>query len=112
MTHNFDFEKQSPVNPFNVPDGYFEDFAARMETLTKPKKVSFAQRYRTYIYAAAVALLLITVGTFFFVSENREMQQQIAADSKVSEYDEALKDILIEETTQDMVIDYILAEAE
>ncbi len=111
MNHNFDFEKQSPVNPFNVPDGYFENFAAKMEALTTPKKLSFAQRYRTYIYAAAVALLLITVGTFFFVSEDNKPQQQIA-ESKVSEYDEALKDILIEETTQDMVIDYILAEAE
>lgn len=111
MNHNFDFEEQSPVNPFKVPEGYFEDFAARMETLTTPKKLSFTQKYRTYIYAAAVALLLVTVGTFLFVSVNNKPQQQIA-ESKVSEYDEALKDILIEETTQDMVIDYILAEAE
>ena len=113
MTHNFDFDTPSQVNPFSVPDGYFEDFSLRMEALTATKKISFYQRYRSYIYTvAAVVLLVISVGSFVLLSDKKDANFPHVESQALVEYNDMLHDILLEETNEDMVIDYILAEAE
>ena len=76
MEHNFNFDRCSTENPFSVPEGYFEDFCRRMEVLTTPKKISLLQRIRPYWYAAAMVVLILSIGVFFFQSRKIEEQNK------------------------------------
>lgn len=113
MKHNFDFDKCSPTNPFTTPEGYFDDFARRMEVATAPRRLSITQRSRTYWYAAAAVVLVLSVGAFFFQSyRNNSAIGEHTQELAVKEYDDAVNLILEEETNEAMIVDYILANAE
>ena len=47
-----------------------------MEVLTTPKKISLLQRIRPYWYAAAMVVLILSIGVFFFQSRKIEEQKQ------------------------------------
>ena len=91
MEHNFNFDRCSTENPFSVPEGYFEDFCRRMEVLTTPKKIS----------------LLLSIGVFFF--QSRKIEEQNKQKMAEIEYNNAINKILVDETNEDMIVDYILA---
>lgn len=113
MKHNFDFENCSPTNPFSTPEGYFEKFARKMEAATAPKQISLAQRSRPYWYAAAAVVLVLSIGAFFFQDYRNDAIIKEQAKELASNPDEdAIKRILEEETSEAMIIDYILADAE
>jgi len=111
MKTNFNFEEKSKINPFAVPDGYFEEFAQRMEQQIElknaPKVVSFAQWTKPLLYAAA-AVLVILIGTFFV---NNLSTTNISENQPVMAYDEMTNQMLLEELSEDAMIDYILANA-
>jgi len=94
MKTNFNFEEKSKINPFEVPNGYFENFAQRIERQIEvkhtPKVVSFAQWTKPLLYAAAAVLAIFITGTFFVEVTNQ---------------------MLLEELSEDDMIDYILANA-
>ena len=107
MEHNFNFDRCSTENPFSVPEGYFEDFCRRMEVLTTPKKISLLQRIRPYWYAAAMVVLILSIGVFFF--QSRKIEEQNKQKMAEIEYNNAMNKILVDETNEDMIVDYILA---
>ncbi len=113
MEHNFDFERGSRENPFGVPEGYFEDFCKRIETMTTPKKISLLQRIEPYRYAAAVVVVAVAIGAFLYNYNNSgKLEAQQSQTIAASEYNDVINKILIEETNDDMIVDYILAEVD
>ena len=109
MKTNFNFEEKSKINPFEVPDGYFEEFAQRMERQITPKSIPFMKRTRTYLYAAAMILAIFTIGTIFvnqYSGNNNTSENQ-----PVMAYDETTNQMLLEEISEEAMIDYIIANA-
>jgi len=107
MKANFNFEEKSKINPFEVPDGYFENFVQRIEQQIEVKQtakiVSFAQWTKPLLAAAAVLTIFI-MGTFFVMNYTSENQPAVA-------YDETTNQMLLEELSEDAMIDYIIANA-
>ena len=112
MKANFNFEGKSKINPFEVPNGYFENFAQRMEQQINkknaPKRLSFAEWTKPLLYAAAAVLAIFVVGTVFI---NNPSKQNISKNQPAMAYDEATGQMLLEELSEDAMIDYILANA-
>ena len=112
MTTNFNFEEKSKINPFEVPNGYFEEFAQRIEqqieVKNNPKRVSFAEWTKPLLYAAAAVLAIFAIGTVFV---NNSSTSNIFEDKPVIAYDETTNQTLLEELSEDDIIEYILANA-
>jgi hypothetical protein len=112
MKTNFNFEEKSKINPFAVPDGYFEEFAQKMERQIEkkntPKRISFAEWTKPLLYAAAAILAIFTIGTIFV---NNLSKPNIFENQPVIAYDEATNQMLLEELSEDDMIEYILANA-
>ncbi|KGN79045.1 hypothetical protein HW49_06605 [Porphyromonadaceae bacterium COT-184 OH4590] len=114
MEHNFDFDRGSGKNPFGVPEGYFDDFCKRMETMTTPKRISLLQRVKPYRYAAAVIAVAVITGAFLLnnYNDSQKLQTQHSRTVATSEYNDVINKILIEDTNDDMIVDYIIAEVD
>ena len=108
MKTNFNFEEKSKINPFEVPGGYFEDFAQRIEQKIVPKKIPLWTKTKPYMYAAAVFAAIFTIGTIFI---NNSSTLNISENQPVIAYDEITNQMLLEELSEDAMIDYILANA-
>lgn len=112
MKANFNFEEKSKINPFEVPNGYFEEFALKIEQQIQPKimpmRVSFMERTKPFLYAAAMILAIFTIGTVFM---NNFLKSNISENQPVAAYDEASDQMFLEELSEDAMIDYILANA-
>lgn len=112
MKHNFDFEQYSDENPFCVPDGYFEEFNNRIENLIAHRRPSLAERLRQYRYvAAAAAAVLILVAGALFVESYLHSPQSEQQRARVAAYNDSINQILIDETNESLIEDYIIAEA-
>ncbi len=58
-------------NPFRVPDGYFDNFAAEMmQKLPAEPKRGLQVRMRPWMYAAACMVVAIFTATLYFVNDN------------------------------------------
>ena len=112
MKTNFNFEEKSKINPFEAPNGYFEEFAQKMEQQIEvkhtPKVVSFAQWTKPLLYAAAAVVAIFVIGNFFI---NNSSIPNISENQLVIAYDEVTDQMLLEELSEDAMIDYILANA-
>ena len=112
MKHNFDFERCSDENPFLIPEGYFEEFNKRIEKLITHRRPSFTKRLRQYRYvAAAAAAVLILVAGAFFVEDYFHTPQSEQQRAKVADYNDSINQILIDETSESLIEDYVIAEA-
>jgi hypothetical protein len=106
MKHNFNFQENSKINPFDVPDGYFESFTEIMERKITPKKIPLYQKTMPYLYAAAMFLFIFIMGTIFV---NNHLTKTPQSDYQpVIAYDEGINQMLMEEISEDAIIDYIL----
>ncbi|MDR1544140.1 MAG: hypothetical protein LBS50_07005 [Prevotellaceae bacterium] len=105
MSHNFNFDSASPIIPFQVPDGYFEDFVVRMEQKINPVpvKIPLWQKTKPYFYAAAMFASIIVMGTLFVKKDSTKILPQTAV------YDEATDEIMLETIDENVIIDYLLA---
>ena len=113
MKHNFDFEQCSDENPFLIPEGYFEEFNKKIgKIIAHPRHPSLTERLRQYRYvaAAAAAVLILVAGTLFVESylHSPQNEQQRA---RVAAYNDSINQILIDETNESLIEDYIIAEA-
>ena len=107
MKNNFNFENKSEINPFEVPNGYFEEFAKKIEQQITPKSIPFMKRSKQYLYAAAMILAIFTIGTIFinqYLSDNNTLDNQ-----PVVAYDETTNQMFLEEISEEAMIDYIIA---
>ena len=58
-------------NPFRVPDGYFDNFAAEMmQKLPAEPKKGLLVRMRPWMYAAACMVVAIFTATLYFFNDN------------------------------------------
>lgn len=79
-------------NPFKVPDGYFDNLSAELmcHAEAAPKTVPLWQRYRLYVAAACVLMVVAGVATYFgFSSAEPATNPTIAATANVANSDEA-----------------------
>jgi hypothetical protein len=105
MNMDSNFDKK---NPFLVPDGYFEDFAAKMASMTQTS-VPAISWYRKTKYWIAVAAVLsgILIGTKLLMPQATEpllegmVQQPTAEESYILNQidDSNLVNLYAEETT-------------
>ena len=70
-------------NPFRVPEGYFDSFAAEMmqklpEQAEQPRQ-GLLVRMRPWMYAAACMVVAIFTATLYFVNDKSTVQQVPAA---------------------------------
>jgi len=112
MKPNFNFEKKSEINPFEVPSGYFENFAQKIEQQIEKKstfvRISFVERARPFLYAAAMIVVIFTVGTIFMTNLSKH---SAPTNQTVVAYDEDTNQIMLDDISEDAMIDYILANA-
>lgn len=113
MKHNFDFERCSDENPFLIPEGYFEEFNKKIgKIIAHPRHPSLTERLRQYRYvAAAAAAVLILVAGAFFVEDYFHTPQSEQRRAKVADYNDSINQILIDETNESLIEDYVIAEA-
>ncbi|MDR3326800.1 MAG: hypothetical protein LBT04_01475 [Prevotellaceae bacterium] len=109
MTHNFNFEENSTDNPFCVPDGYFEDFALKMDRAIKPVEISIWQKSKPYLYVAAMFVMIFAVGLIFY--RTNKLDANIAENRQVTVYSETANEILLDDVNEDILTEYILANA-
>ena len=85
--------KMGKDNPFRVPEGYFDNFAAQlMEKLPAAQMESVFQRpamirrLRSFLYAAAFLLLAVMSVTLFYqhAQQGQEAEQLALTDEAVS----------------------------
>jgi hypothetical protein len=80
--------------PFKVPNGYFEDFAAQMMDKLPEREARIIEmkprgwrKYRPFAYAAAcVCAAIFCVGTYLHSSNGDEMGQTVASVQPKSTY--------------------------
>jgi hypothetical protein len=106
MVNNFNFEANSPKNPFKIPDGYFEDFILKIERKITHVEISPWQKNKTYLYIAAMFVMIFSLGAIF-VQKNALAPKAEAV--SMAMYDEESQQMLIESVDEDVIIDYILA---
>lgn len=56
------FEKAGNRIPFDVPENYFEEFAARIDTLTGERHTPFKRMLKPWLYMAAMFTALLFAG--------------------------------------------------
>lgn len=62
--------------PFEVPENYFEEFAARMDSLTTPQRVPFLRMVKPWIFMAAMLTgILLTGNLIFQLYQSKSIQQ-------------------------------------
>lgn len=62
-------------NPFRVPEGYFDNFAAEMmKNLPEQPKQSIVVRMRPWMYAAACLLVAVLTATIYFYAPDVTVQ--------------------------------------
>ena len=72
-----ELEKMDNKRPFALPETYFADFAANMESLTaKPRKLSLRLKW---VYAVAASLIGVVFIGQVYITENKK--EKIAADN-------------------------------
>jgi len=100
-------------NPFRVPEGYFEEFNKKIgKIITHPRHPSLTERLRQHRYvAAAAAAVLILVAGAFFVEDYFHTPQSEQQRAKVADYNDSINQILIDETSESLIEDYVIAEA-
>lgn len=131
IDENFIRQHDSGVNPFRTPDGYFDDFTARLHarmvnegllsdvqaTETKAKVVKMNPFKRVVRYAAAAVIAGICVGAGTYLYTHRSMADQMMTNDsyELAISDETLDDALDYEMEYGMVdnnqIAYYLTEA-
>lgn len=87
--------------PFKVPENYFENFAASMESqlqIQSPKSVSFYHRFRPYLFVAAALLCVLMVS--FPVYKSLHKNTELRADADFKTY-------VANEVDEDMIVDYV-----
>jgi hypothetical protein len=88
---NYLRERMSKKNPFQVPEGYFEDFATQvMANLpAREQKMTVNHRaLRPWMYAAACLLVAVFCVAFYFSRvqpESPEMSQMAVSESYMDE---------------------------
>lgn len=79
-TKRYSLEEAGNRVPFEVPENYFEDFAARMESLTAPQRVPLKRMMKPWMYMAAMFTGLLLAGNLFFqLYQSRSIQQESEA---------------------------------
>jgi hypothetical protein len=108
MTHNFDFNEQSKNNPFYVPDGYFENFALEIDSRITPVRVPFMNKISTYMYAAAMFVIIFTVSLIFFGTNN--MPKNLNQTAVTTGYNQKTNELLLDDLNEDEITEYILVD--
>lgn len=103
--------------PFSVPDGYFEDFEAKIlaETVGTKQPVSLWKRVQPLLYAAAmiVGVMFITRAAINHTQNNTATNTITTAqndDNTVS--DSVLHQIVLDNMSEEQLVEFILASAE
>lgn len=86
--------RMSGENPFRVPEGYFDSFAAEMmQRLPEQPKQGLTVRLRPWLYAAACLLVAVLTATAYFFRPETTGQNVVAATTAATAadnyYDEA-----------------------
>lgn len=82
MNENIFPEGASRRHPYNVPEGYFEDFQAKMSRMVRESRtvpVSTWMRVKPYVALAASFLLLLGIGSFLLRSVTPESEETLLA---------------------------------
>ena len=131
IDENFIRQHDTGENPFRTPDGYFDDFIARLhsrmvseglltdapttETKAKVVKMNPFKRMVRYAAAAVVAGICVGVGTYLYTHRNMPDQMVTGDSYELAISDETLDDALDYEMEYGMVdnnqIAYYLTEA-
>ncbi|MBP5397508.1 MAG: hypothetical protein J6Y32_02585 [Bacteroidales bacterium] len=88
MNENIFPEGAPKRHPYKVPEGYFEDFQAKMSHMAREQKtvpVSTWMRIKPYVALAASFLLLLGIGSFLLKSVT-----PAAEDNLLAAYEEVL----------------------
>lgn len=73
-------------NPFRVPEGYFDNFAAEMmRNLPEQPQQSKFVRLRPFMYAAACIVVAVLTATIFFFPQHENAEQNMAAVSTTTD---------------------------
>ena len=95
-----EIQKAGNRNPFNLPENYFEEFAARMDEMAAdtPKEV---KRFiiRPWMYGAAASLAGVLLMGQVYLSDNKK--QKLASET----YDT----YVLSQVNESSIIDYYLA---
>ncbi|MDR1591860.1 MAG: hypothetical protein LBS16_03125 [Prevotellaceae bacterium] len=90
---------------FSVPDGYFEQFARRMDLCIAASEKSLRRRVRPFLYAAVFAGVAL-IGAWWLTADSFSLDAGQAA-SRYNEY----SDQVLDEISEDVLVEYILANA-
>ena len=84
-------------NPFRVPEGYFDNFAAEMmKNLPEQPKQSIMVRMRPWMYAAACLLVAVLTATiYFYAPDVAEQNIADASDPNTESYMEEVADYVM-----------------
>lgn len=67
-------------NPFRVPDGYFDEFTARlMEQIPKDGGQAKTLSLRSWLYAAACIAVAVVMGLTYYFQQPMEAQPSVAS---------------------------------
>jgi anti-sigma-K factor RskA len=99
------------VNPFKVPDGYFENLTSRiMDQLPdktkaeddKPKVISLWTRIKPWAYAAAAVVVVALSVNLFIHTQQSKHSLNLTSGAEIDEfyqyYEEQLADKMVHET--------------
>lgn len=89
-------------NPFRVPDGYFDNFAAEMmqklpelPAEEKQPKRGLLVRMRPWMYAAACMVVALFTATLYFVNDNPRQEAPAAVAATQDTYVEDVADYVM-----------------
>lgn len=84
MNENSNFDKK---NPFAVPDGYFEDFAAKMASMTQISMPSIPWYRKTKSWIAVAAVLSgVIIGTKLLMPTEINTQMAVMQPTEAESY--------------------------
>lgn len=83
-------------NPFRVPEGYFDNFAAEMmQKLPEQPKQSLIVRLRPWMYAAACLVAVVFSATLYFSAPDSASQEVVATATPTDTYVEDVADYVM-----------------
>jgi hypothetical protein len=98
--NKYSFEDAGNRLPFEVPENYFNEFAARMEELTGNQKVPVKRMARPWLYMAAMFVGLFLIGNILL---------QVFKTNRIN-HTEAYEAYLLSQLDESVYYDYYFTE--
>ncbi len=113
----FDIENEKHELPFTVPEGYFEDLEAKIlaETVGEVSQpISLWKKVQPWLYAAAmiVGVMFITRAAVNYTRNSFQDIETTAQAEEVSATDSVLHQMVLDDLSEDQLVELILASAD